>query len=74
MEFSHYDVVPGNIQKTIVDKAVLKKRRKRGSKTIINLQSRCASTLAFARIFQAFFAKFYEHKSTLTCYTPRRRE
>jgi elongation factor G len=24
MEFSHYDLVPGNIQKEIVDKAVLK--------------------------------------------------
>jgi elongation factor G len=25
MEFSHYDVVPGNVQKDIIDKAVLQK-------------------------------------------------
>ncbi|MBL8829446.1 MAG: elongation factor G [Planctomycetaceae bacterium] len=30
MEFSHYDVVPGNIQKTIVDKAVLKEEEDEG--------------------------------------------
>jgi len=25
MEFSHYDVVPGNVQKTIIEKAVMAK-------------------------------------------------
>jgi elongation factor G len=25
MEFSHYDVVPGNVQKTIIEKAVMEK-------------------------------------------------
>jgi elongation factor G len=25
MEFSHYDVVPGNVQKSIIEKAVMEK-------------------------------------------------
>ena len=31
MDFSHYDVVPGNVQKKIVEKAVMRRKRRRNS-------------------------------------------